>query len=493
MKGILVKSLALMVVLSGSVVAQDPPIFDQGYLQFYGSMLMTSYPVARDFNGGGARARGMGNAFIGVSDDASAVSWNPAGLYRRDNQYEQPVISLSYQSLSSDPGFTSKPYDFFESRQFDFHDVAGGVNFMSIVLPIRIKGHMFVGSLAYSRLGDEVYNSGMGFDVMMPFDEQDFLDGIDRPFIYQIETNYRSAVNALNIGFGTRLYNDWSFGLAINAYGGRAAEVIKETVTWEELIIPGMAGQQRATGVIVNDIWDTTSFSGVYFTLGFRYASERLSAGLILKTPHTLKESIDVLSETRGYANGIEMQGVGATIHRDDNIMELDQPMILGAGIGYNVTENLLLAFDVEYRPYEGGMINRRDSLQLVPGGTDIEFFTEYDPFWDNSWAFRMGTEYVWETGGQLFPTVPLRAGFGYVQLPVSNVNGYTVNDLLNVVPVTSTTSVTKWSLGAGVRWAQIDLDFAYEKSTGDLENSVFMQKWSTDNSAFSVMFTGYF
>ncbi|MCD6249396.1 MAG: hypothetical protein J7J98_03570 [candidate division Zixibacteria bacterium] len=492
MKGILVKSLALMVILSGSVVAQGLPVYNQGYLQSYGSMLMMAYPAARDFNGGGVRARGMGNAFIGVSDDASAVSWNPAGLYRQDNQYEQPVISLSYQSLSSDAGFSSKPFTEFDSKQFDFDDVANDVNFMSIVLPIRLKGHMFVGSLAYSRLGDEVYNSGMGFDVMMPFDAPDSLDGIDRQFTYQVETNYRSAVNVLNIGFGTRLYNNWSFGLSVNAYGGKAAEAIEETVTWEDAIIPGASNDQRGTYIIANDTWDTTSFSGVYFTLGFKYTSERLSAGLIIKTPHTLKESIDVLIENQGYANGNEW-GADVTVHRDDNIVELDQPMILGAGVGYKVTEKLLLAVDVEYRPYEGGMVNRRDSLQLVPGGTDIEYFTEYDPFWENTWAFRTGAEYVWETGSQLFPIVPLRAGFGYVQLPAPNVDDYTVDDLLNVVPVTSKTAITKWSLGTGVRWAQIDLDFAYEKSTGDLENSVFVQKWSTDNSAFSVMFTGYF
>ena len=33
-----------------------------------------------NFIGTGARARGMGGAFIGVADDATAISWNPAGL-----------------------------------------------------------------------------------------------------------------------------------------------------------------------------------------------------------------------------------------------------------------------------------------------------------------------------------------------------------------------------------------------------------------------------
>ena len=33
----------------------------------------------------GARATAMGGAFIAVSDDATAIFWNPAGLGREDN------------------------------------------------------------------------------------------------------------------------------------------------------------------------------------------------------------------------------------------------------------------------------------------------------------------------------------------------------------------------------------------------------------------------
>jgi len=35
--------------------------------------------------GSGARAIGMGGAFIGVADDATAASWNPGGLIQLEN------------------------------------------------------------------------------------------------------------------------------------------------------------------------------------------------------------------------------------------------------------------------------------------------------------------------------------------------------------------------------------------------------------------------
>src|SRR5688572_5106128 len=42
--------------------------------------------------GSGARAAGMGDAFIAVSDDGTAASWNPAGLA----QLRQPEFSVVY-------------------------------------------------------------------------------------------------------------------------------------------------------------------------------------------------------------------------------------------------------------------------------------------------------------------------------------------------------------------------------------------------------------
>jgi len=44
--------------------------------------------------GSGARAAGMGNAFIAVSDDGTAASWNPAGL----SQLRRPELSVVFSA-----------------------------------------------------------------------------------------------------------------------------------------------------------------------------------------------------------------------------------------------------------------------------------------------------------------------------------------------------------------------------------------------------------
>jgi len=500
MKGILAKGLLVVCVLTTTAIAQTIPtgipIWDEDYLAFRGASLRFTFPISRDFNGGGARAKGMGNAFLGISDDVSAVSWNPAGLYRHDEAYEQPVMALGYQSLSSDAAFKDRFYPSLPWSEFNYNENFSGLNFLSLLVPLRIKGHVFVGSIAYNRLGDEFYNAGTAIDTVMPFDAQDYLDGIFRPFSYVNTNTYRSWINATNIGFGTRLYSHLSFGIAVNAYGGKAAQETIETLEWEGLIIPGMEGNQRGKGALVNHVIDTTSFSGVYFTIGLKYTTEKVSGGLVVKTPHTLKESLDVLSISKGYVNGVEATGVGATVHSDDNIVELDQPFIIGGGLGYNVAQNWLLAADFEYRAFASGMVRVRDSLLLVPGGTDIEFFRELDPYWNNALTIRLGTEYVWNTGSRFFPEVPLRAGFGYIQVPQPDVVGGTlelVNGVPTLIPITERASMTRYSFGAGVRWAQIRLDMAYEMYSADFKNTFIEQESSTDNGAFNFTFTGYF
>src|SRR5688572_28284943 len=43
-------------------------------------LAFTATAAAQTFETVGTRAQGMGGAFVGVADDASAVYWNPAGL-----------------------------------------------------------------------------------------------------------------------------------------------------------------------------------------------------------------------------------------------------------------------------------------------------------------------------------------------------------------------------------------------------------------------------
>ena len=87
------------------------------------------YLHAADYNitGAGARAAGLGGAFIAVADDATAISWNPAGL----TQLYRPEISLVTKFIAEDWEYKSSYYDNESDKQSHF-----AFNFASAAYPL---------------------------------------------------------------------------------------------------------------------------------------------------------------------------------------------------------------------------------------------------------------------------------------------------------------------------------------------------------------------
>ncbi len=477
MKGLLAKALLIIVILSSAVSAQviDDPwgvlsrYLGTGYFQ-------VPYPYSYDFKGGGARAEGMGGAFIGVSDDISAVSWNPAGLYRKDNPFDQPVMGLGYGTFS--PKGT---YDVdFLRQEYKDDDLFNNLTLASFLAPIRIKGHPFVISGSYTRISDEYFNGGLYFDTLLDWTPSDD-DPTKGLWSADYRQSYHSGINTINLGFGTRLYGDISIGLAVNIYDGKGVSHQRFVETEEG--IEDYYGQS-ITQVIDSTVVDSMSYSGVYFTIGLQYVKEKLSAGLVVRTPHTLKQTTDSSIYLSTTENG-QLTSEGVQIfYRDDNLVELDMPVTVGAGVSYRPIERLLLALDAEYRPFGSGEVNRRDSLRLIPGEKDTEYFTTIDPKWNNVFVLRFGGEYMWSTGFSLLPLVPVRAGFGYTPIAQPDIDANSE---------TATAKKTSFSLGAGVRWDQIYLDVSYTHSSLDCENLNFPQTSSNSSNSFDLTFTGYF
>jgi len=494
MKALLVLILGLVLIVGADGMAQTDIRDELPYL-------LNTLPNTLDFTGGGARAKGMGNAFIGVSDDISAVSWNPAGLYRIDNPYEQPILSLGLNVFKSNSGysFLALNEEFEHSARFTDIDLA------SFMAPVRVKGHPFVVAGSYTRLDDEYTSAAFLYDTYLDYTPLD--DVTDTNLFRQIgNASYHSATYAANFGFGTRVYENLTFGLSINVYSGKATRQEIYTSVQDGVTPPDLSGQSvlQVTQYVTSD---TISFSGTYFMMGLRYNAEKFSAGLIVKTPHVLKQTNDVKLAAVNMRNGNMEPDNTETIYWDDNLTELDMPFVIGGGVGYKATENLLLALDVEYRSFSGGEVNVRDSIRLNPGEKDTEFFTTTDPQWNNVLTVRAGGEYLWHTGSTIFPLVPLRAGFGYVPIPTPNVTGDVQFDTTQAAIAyepelrTESTAATSLHVGTGVHWNQIHLDFAYTNRKLDREdtkrivesNPYFRSETSTTDHIFNVTFTGFF
>lgn len=451
----------LALVLAASVMGQD---LSQPSLEAY----------KFDFTGGGARAEGMGKAFIAVSDDITAGSWNPAGLYVQ----EKPILGVSYGSLAP-RGFTNTNVGL-KTWTFDHTGSFNNITSLHFLAPIRIKGHHFVGSFNYTRNFDEF--QGYGYS-------QQF-SGIYYEFnipIYEINTDWSVAselqggLNSVNLGFGTRMYKNVSFGASLNIYLGETVrdQLFVSDIDWVPVDTEVVLPERR---VFTENVIDTNKFSGFNFTVGLRLNGEKLDAGLVVRTPFSLNvktgRSIYDLGR-RGASGGNLLIFYGDTTYYDNLLSKYEMPLMVGAGVAYRPSENLLLAIDMEFRKFSGAKIKARDSLLIDPGGENREFFTELDPEWNNVFIVRLGGEHLRQTR---IGVVPLRAGLGYVPIPAPSVD---------LSGRKSTAAGYNFSLGTGIHWNQINLDWAYTYTTLKWERVSVEQK--SRNHHLNFTFTGYF
>ena len=195
--------------------------------------------------GNGARAAGMGYAFTGVADDATAISWNAAGLTQLYNM-EASVIARF--------GFGSFSYDGWDGAPDVEYDSKFQLNFASFVFPFSIGRFNIVGGVAYRNIYD--FNK----ELTWKWDVGDEISGSE------------GGVNAISPSIGIQLNNMFSFGATMNIYMGSLKTHYSNEST----------GSNYEDGPI--------NFSGTSFDLGILVRpSSRFSVGANLNFPNKLK------------------------------------------------------------------------------------------------------------------------------------------------------------------------------------------------------------
>ncbi|MDD3730865.1 MAG: hypothetical protein PHU88_00605 [candidate division Zixibacteria bacterium] len=434
-----------------------------------------------DFTGGGARAEGMGKAFLGISDDISAVSWNPAGLY----VHNKPMLGISYGLFMPRGNYAYRGTTLDQTGSFN------KISYIGFLSSLRIKGHHFVGAISYSKALDEFFSTAFdsSFTYINPF-------GSENNAWYREASEYSGGPYQLCIGFGTRIYKNISFGFSTNIYTGKYFSEASSYLALENMVTGDSYNQEIFYEENISVI-DTTRFSGVNFTLGFKYNTDKIESGLVFKTPYDLKVTTDESIYFITMYNGKVKPNWTDTVYNDDVLQKFEIPLIVGLGGGYHLNENLLLAMDMEYRPYQGQKIKQRTDYSIKPGGEKEETYVETDPLWQDVFTLRMGAEYKWHTGFELFPVVPLRLGFAYLPLSSSEIklDTITIRDTLYQITTTSKTTFYNFSAGLGVHWTQIYLDLAYTYSTNDYKNYILGNNQVLENRYhhLNLTFTGYF
>jgi len=485
--------VASLILLAGSASAQ----FLRGP---FDSTHVLPQVTRFDFVGGGAKAEGMGNANIGLARGVSVSTWNPAGL----NSHETISISYGHQVYIPAGNVTSTEVTFTQpvpggfdpvvfsstATEFDHDATLTNVNDLFIVAPVRIKGHKFVGSFGYYRAWDEYQNiqQPVSLEFTQVPNPLNLSDTRRLTAVGLFSEELTGGVDIVNFGFGTRLYKTFNFGAAVNVYSGQTERVAISTTMIENF---GVLSGGGGGGIVVQDatfdefvrITDTNKFAGVNFTIGGRYEGERVHAGLSIRTPFTLEVEKNTVKDSLGrfLGSGGSVPYDSLTQFTDDSLTQYEMPLMIGFGLGFQATEKLLVAVDLEYRGFSGKLIKKRTNRILNPGGSDIEEFVEIDPDWRNVFAFRGGLEYMLESG---LGEIPLRAGGGYTPFPEGDAVG--------------NPNQVHLSFGTGLYLAQIDLDFAYIYSTVEKDDTdnligVIPAEQSNKDHRFMFQFTGYF
>jgi hypothetical protein len=162
---------------------------------------LAGMPGAYLYQGVGARALGMGGAYVALADDATAVYWNPAGLAAQ-NPFQ---VSFMHAILFLDTS----------------------VDFLAATAPTLKYGTFGAALIALSSGGFEqrtALNEVVGnFDtrdmaVITSWSKeivQNFAIGINYKFVNQKILNYAGAGHGVDIGIKTNLFNSVDAGLMI--------------------------------------------------------------------------------------------------------------------------------------------------------------------------------------------------------------------------------------------------------------------------------------
>ncbi|NVM22224.1 MAG: outer membrane protein transport protein [Desulfobacterales bacterium] len=377
---------------------------------------VTEIPITPKPVGSGARALGQ-SAFIAVADDATAASWNPAGLIN----LERPEASFvgAWRSVEEDYSMTNP----LESRSPESWSDSE-INFMSYVHPLQVGNTDVVISINYH----QVYDFGVDFNGNLTIP----LLGFDQ--VIQVKGKSEGALSAYTLAGGLSIpdYPEITIGVGVNWYTQSLlndyAWQIKKTRTVTDLKEPPEVFQStfddkfddlRAQNLTFGLLWDV-----------YERQENLLTFGLVYHTPFTA--SLDY--EHKQYTESV------LTYNPGSRNMEIDFPASFGAGVNYRFSDSLSAAFDVEWKEWSKYKQKHADGKKT-------------SPFKDDTLAYRLGFEHLRFPESTEQPVFALRYGAFYEPRPAWP------------------ESLSVYGLSLGYGWTvkdQFSLDFAYQFRWGE-------------------------
>jgi len=333
--------------------------------------------------GSGARALGMGGAFIAVADDATAASWNPGGLI----QLKTGEFSIVYDSSSwkEDNRSTFNSFQPFSSRISEEN-----LNYFSITTPLEVFGRNFVFSVNYQHLFAFKRDFSFTSSKYSPNDKhyslkQDGkLSAVGFAICYQVLPN-------LSVGFTLNVWNDW-FGKNGWDQSRRERTPIILDVGIHSISDQSVHSEYEFKGINANigALWDIT---------------DSFTCGLVFKTPFRAD-----LKHTLVYVTHSPLFYQPAPTVYTKN---LEMPMSCGIGFAYRFSDCGTISTDLY-------MTDWSKFILIDPNGDEYSFIDAKkieESTARATYQYRFGAEYlIFNRYNKLI--IPLRAGLFYDPMP---------------------------------------------------------------------------
>lgn len=373
--------------------------------------------------GSGARALGMGGAFIAVADDATAASWNPGGLV----QLEAPELSVVYDAFYR-----------VESNHFGNSPAASGeetvnkgsINYLSAAWPFRRFNRNMIISLNYQRLYD--------FTRQWDFPLNTAAAGLE--LNQNVHYRQEGGLSAIGLAYSTEIISQLSFGFTLNLWDDDLSPN-----SWETRIFQsgaGMNGGERFDAQSLTD--DQYAFEGINANFGILWiVNPHLTLGAVLKTP--FKADLYHEHDFKTAMQFPELPKFSAANGRRTITEEtLEMPMSYGIGAAWRPVHNFMVSFDLYRTEWDEFVLEEGNGRRTSP----LTGKTFEEAGVDPTHQVRIGAEYLHITNKFIFP---LTAGIFYDPEPGEG----------------SPDDIYGFGLGTGVGYGRFHFDVAYQYRTG--------------------------
>jgi long-subunit fatty acid transport protein len=392
--------------LAGPLSAQTP----------IGTLISEQSRSAFTIEGAGARAMGLGGAFIAVADDATAVSFNPAGLA----QLLAPEVSFVTRGLHRNVAYQ----DFETTGRRRVSSVSDALAsstrfdplFASATAPVRVAGRNLAIQVSIQRV------FALGDHDDRALQEVPLSAGTGSPSQLHQSINQSGQVDLYSLAVAYEVSQRILLGVGYNQWRGR----------WELSSFSQRTSPNRDTTVAFHQ---SNTLEGGNFNLGLIWRWPTWSLGLVHRTGF----HADYTFATELASNLPDLNAVTPSTSTG-----LHWPSGTGIGLAIRPREPWLITADVTHTLWSTARY-----MSASPSLDGVSFF-DYDrgSRTPDVTTAHLGTEYLWITSTD--SVVPLRAGLSREPQPL--VDGVTGEQLV----------IYRVSVGSGFKRGSTGLDIAY-------------------------------